>query len=247
MLPLLGCDAGSSGQIVSPATTAPDPGVAVVELFTSEGCSSCPPAEVVLGEIGDAADKGGRPVFALAFHVDYWNRLGWTDPFSSAAFSARQGHYSQLFGLDEVYTPQMIVNGRAQFNGSDRAAATAAIADALSKPAPAKIAVKVAPAEGGGYGIHYAVTGADKATTINVAVIERGLSSHVERGENAGRDLRDPDVVRWFASQDLKGDGTADVALPALAGVDMKRASVVVYAQRNADGGVIGAAASRFP
>src|SRR5271167_1475342 len=112
---------------------------AVVELFTSEGCSSCPPADAALAEMAANARKSGAPVFALAFHVDYWNYLGWTDRFSDAAYTRRQSDYARAFNTDQVYTPQMIVNGVDQFVGSDRDAAKRAIDAALAKPAPATV------------------------------------------------------------------------------------------------------------
>ena len=92
---------------------------AVVELFTSEGCSSCPPAEALLNQIHPRAAKSGQRIYTLAFHVDYWDRLGWKDPFSEAAYSQRQNSYANGFGEDRIYTPQMIVNGRGGFVGSD--------------------------------------------------------------------------------------------------------------------------------
>ena len=107
---------------------------AVVELFTSEGCSSCPPPDALLAEILEDARKDGRRVFCLSFHVDYWNRLGWTDPYSAPAFSRRQQSYAQAFKNDQVYTPQMIVNGTEEFVGSDRHRSRAAIDAALKRP-----------------------------------------------------------------------------------------------------------------
>ena len=98
-----------------------EPGFAVVELFTSEGCSSCPPADALLAEQVRDAREHGRPVYCLAFQVDYWNRLGWADPYSDAGFSRRQNDYAQAFQSDRVYTPQVVVNGTEEFVGSDRA------------------------------------------------------------------------------------------------------------------------------
>lgn len=114
---LLGC-------LASPARAAERP--VVVELFTSQGCSSCPPAEQVLLEL-DAQQTG---VFALGFHVDYWDRLGWKDPYSSRMATDRQQGYQRLIGSEQIYTPQMVVDGRLDALGSDREAVTAALRQA---------------------------------------------------------------------------------------------------------------------
>jgi len=99
----------------------------IVELFTSEGCSDCPPADTLLQTLITTQPIGGAEVIALGEHVDYWDRLGWKDRFSSAALTARQHGDQTLFNTDSIYTPQMVVDGRAEFVGSDAAAAKKAI------------------------------------------------------------------------------------------------------------------------
>ena len=122
------------------STPALEPGVSdhspvIVELFTSEGCSSCPPADAVLAQLQQTQPVAGAEVIALSEHVDYWNYIGWTDPFSSSAFSARQETYARTFGQqDNVYTPQMIVDGQTEFNGSAMNKAREAIAKAARSP-----------------------------------------------------------------------------------------------------------------
>ena len=106
-------------------------GPVVVELFTSEGCSSCPPADAWLRELAEGGAIDRVAVIALSEHVDYWNRLGWKDAFSSAAMTARQGHYARALG-SQVYTPQMVVDGEVEFIGSDRQAGTTAIRHAAA-------------------------------------------------------------------------------------------------------------------
>lgn len=237
---------GIDGDLALPRPSAVR-GVAVVELFTSEGCSSCPPAEAVLGELSAAAEREKEPVYCLAFHVDYWNRLGWADPFSSAAFSQRQSDYARVYQMDQVYTPQMIVNGTTQFTGSDRAAAKRAIGAALLRHSPAQVSVGVKPGEAGGWVVDYSASEGASDAVVNVAVIEQGLVSNVERGENAGRVLRDPDVVRWFHTAKLGSGKRGRVALPALDEVDLSRASIVAYVQLPGDMAVLGAGAAPFP
>src|SRR5882724_13421492 len=102
----------------------------LVELFTSEGCSSCPPADLLLQRLQKTQPLKGIQVISLSEHVDYWNQLGWTDPFSSSFFSERQRRYAETFRGDGVYTPQMVVDGRAQLVGSDSQTALRAIAEA---------------------------------------------------------------------------------------------------------------------
>jgi hypothetical protein len=111
-------------------------GFAVLELFTSEGCSSCPPADELLAKIQKEAQ--GKDIYLLAYHVDYWDRLGWKDVFSNADYSKRQEQYGRWFNSSQIYTPQLIVNGKAEFVGSNEAAIRNAISDQLSTKANVK-------------------------------------------------------------------------------------------------------------
>jgi len=198
-----------------------------------------------LGELAGAAARDGQPVYTLAFHVDYWNHLGWADPFSDAGYSERQRQYARTFSLDQIYTPQMVVNGRSQFVGSDRGAADRAIADALAAPAAVRLAVDIARSAGDDFRLRYAAPGVGADAVIHVAVVEQGLQTAVKRGENAGQQLDQPSVVRWFNTVPGADHGT--VAIPPLPAVAAGRASVVVFAQRSADGAVLGATAVPLP
>lgn len=165
----------------------------IVELFTSQGCSSCPPADALLA----ALDKDPN-VVVLSEHVDYWNYLGWRDPFSSSAFSERQQRYARRFGIEGPYTPQMVVDGRAQFVGSDGRQARSSIADA-GRTAKALVVVTregetvrvAAPA--------LAADGKAKSAELWVAIVRPEGKAEVPRGENAGRTLRHVAIVRSLA------------------------------------------------
>lgn len=183
-----GGEAGAGGGASEPAAAA---GFALVELFSSEGCSSCPPADALLDEVR------ARPgVLTLAFHVDYWDSLGWPDPYASAAFTARQEDYVRGLGLRQLYTPQMVVNGRREFVGSDRSRASAAIDDALGQPASVQITISTPRVMGGRRSVPVLLTGAPSDAEVFLAAVDGPLVSEVKRGENAGRTLHHGSVVR---------------------------------------------------
>jgi hypothetical protein len=183
---------------VKPMTAAP---VVIVELFTSEGCSSCPPADQLLKKLSDEQPIHGAQIVAFEEHVDYWNHQGWKDPFSAAEFSRRQEDYAGAIHTGGVYTPQMIVDGQVEVTGSQGRKAWEAIEQSARMP---KVNVEVSPAAG--------ETGAPAAFELRVsnppggasrkklelwlAVTEKGLSSDVKAGENSGETLRHAAVVR---------------------------------------------------
>ena len=166
----------------------------VLELFTSEGCASCPPADELFAKLVEEPD-----VIGLAYHVDYWNKLGWTDPFSKADWSRRQGRYSGAFESSEIYTPQLIAGGRKECVGSDEDKARAAIADARQAAHPARVKLTVQkPAAGklaatASFDISGKVEG-DPAVAL--VLFEDGLEVDVKAGENAGSKLAHQRVVR---------------------------------------------------
>jgi hypothetical protein len=169
----------------------------VVELFTSEGCSSCPPADEVLESLEKAQPIVEAEVIPLSLHVDYWNYIGWADPFSSAAFSERQNGYARVFARGQVYTPQMVVDGRAEFVGSREGQAREAIREASRQPKAAVSLQKTGKDAAFSVKISGmpAVSAGDTAEVV-FAVTESGLLSNVSRGENAGRRLTHTAVVR---------------------------------------------------
>jgi hypothetical protein len=161
----------------------------VVELFTSEGCSSCPPADALLAELASRPD-----VLALSFHVDYWDRLGWKDPFSSPAATERQERYAELLRLATVYTPQMVVDGKWQAVGSDRAEVEDALGSARRGHAEVPVTLAI------DHGLAHINVGAssDPAAGAGILLIgfDRRHTTAVARGENSGRTLAHVDVVR---------------------------------------------------
>ncbi len=184
-------------------TAAPDgAGTPVVlELFTSQGCSSCPAADAVLHTLaGTAGDQG--PIILLAYHVDYWNRLGWVDPFSDAQWTRRQGRYAEAFRTTRVYTPQVIVNGRTPLVGSDRPNILAAIARARRTPPAGRLDLHLTPPDAGGNQLHIDVSAQlrepvdAQELVVMVALFESGFRIPVQAGENAGRTLVNDYVVR---------------------------------------------------
>jgi hypothetical protein len=222
-------------------------GVAVVELFTSEGCSSCPPADTVLSDLARTSD---RPVFALAFHVDYWDDLGWRDRFGSPDYSARQRAYARSMGLEGVYTPQMIVGGTEQFTGSDRRHADAAVAHALTRPASVPLSVRVRSTGPAAIAVDYDAPNAPAGSVLDVAIVERSTSTAVAAGENAGRTLHHANVVRAFVTRPIaSASGSIVVQLPT--SLPREGAELIAYIERaSADGGgmpVLGATRSQLP
>jgi hypothetical protein len=176
----------------------------IVELFTSEGCSSCPAAERVLDELASNQPVGHAEVVPLAFHVDYWDGLGWEDPFAKPEFTERQYAYARAFGKDQVYTPQMIVAGVSEFGGYLHDKAVAEIAKAAALPQTAIGLHLLPPREGDPDGTRRfridagppAWSGIKGAADVVLVVTEDGLRSRVLRGENAGRELKHRGVVR---------------------------------------------------
>lgn len=178
---------------------ASEGGFALVELYTSEGCSSCPPADELANRIAKDAEENQERIFVLPFHVDYWNRLGWQDRFSSKAYSQRQYWYANRFNSPSVYTPQMIVNGKREFVGSRSAQAQEAIQAALKKSAGNSVQLKIEDQENS-ESFAYQILGEFKGLQLHYALIEKNVQSNVTAGENRGRNLYHYSVVTAFQS-----------------------------------------------
>jgi len=180
-------------------TTSP----VLIELFTSQGCSSCPPADALLGDLSRQAG-----VVALAWHVDYWNNLGWLDPFASAEWTRRQRRYARLLN-DEVYTPALVVNGVHMVVGSNRLAVQSAMAEPHAFPVPAELTRFED-------GLLATIGPRPDAAIVSLVVYDGSRATGVRAGENAGRRLRETNIVRSAMAIEL-GDASTAVALPGIA------------------------------
>lgn len=221
----------------------------LVELFTSEGCSSCPPADAFLQKL-DRQPIAGEEMIVLSEHVDYWNHIGWKDPYSSRFYSDRQGAYARRLGLNDVYTPQMVVDGTSQFVGSDAALADKAFTNALGKP---KLAVRLSSVSFSTTNVLQAhlETGALQASfglreaDVYVAVALNRAESQVSHGENAGRRLAHVAVVRSIAKVGTFQQGRTfakDVQLKLDPGSDARNLRLIAFVQESGQGRVVGAA-----
>jgi hypothetical protein len=169
----------------------------LVELFTSEGCSSCPPADALLRQLDGKTISSGQLVVGISEHVTYWNNLGWTDPFSASAYTDRQNSYGSRFRLDSVYTPQMVVNGERQVLGSDRDAILRAVRETDHSGA-LTVHIKSASVSGDTLVVRYSVRGdtARQDADLFAVVADDTDESQVQRGENSGRNLTHVSVAR---------------------------------------------------
>lgn len=200
----------------------------LVELFTSEGCSSCPSADRLLSEIVDAKYEDVN-VIGLSFHVHYWDYIGWKDPYADPRFSQRQRTYADKLRSYQVYTPQMVVNGRYEFVGSNRAK-WSSLLGSLRKEKP-NYAFDVSALDRQTDQINFSIK-ADQDTPllVNVALVERNLSQQVTRGENRGRKLSHDNVVRSFVQKNFSG-GEMNLSIDVPSDLKIKNSSLVVYFQ----------------
>lgn len=207
----------------------------VVELFTSQGCSSCPPADALLGELAS------RPnVLPLSLHVDYWDYIGWKDPYGSPMNTSRQRQYAESLGLRYVFTPQMIIDGQASVVGSRRGEILDAVETAANRPKALNIQFL---ASDGGKVVIPAGQAPDSGATVWLAVYDRAHETEVKRGENAGRRMLNTNVVRSFERLGTWMGERLEIPLDLNAAAARGRDGCAVIVQQGRTGPVLGAAA----
>jgi hypothetical protein len=211
----------------------------VVELFTSEGCSSCPPADALLAQLRQQTQQDRTEIIPLGFHVDYWNDLGWQDRFSSSAYSRRQEQYAHKFALDGPYTPQMVVDGSREFTGSDSSRARSAIAQEATQAQTADVQLSLSLDK-----LLVRVTSSGNIGDVTLAITEDNLTTNVGAGENNGRILRHAAVVRDFRTLGKLTQGSFQVEIPVTPAKEWKLKDLryVVFVQEPSSGRIAGAA-----
>lgn len=220
------------GQEINLATT--DQGPVVLELFTSQGCSSCPSADALLHQLTEKHDN----LVTLSFHVDYWNYLGWEDPFSSPYNSARQTDYTDVL-QERTYTPQLVVNGRQAMIGSRKTEVTQAIKTALSEPLKHNPTF-TAERQEGKVTISYTVPEVPAGSRVTALLVQPEATSSIKRGENRGRELHHVNVVRAMQHDRAATSGKLTVAVPD--GLLAEKLDVVLLVQKTQNQEVIGVA-----
>ena len=211
----------------------------VLELFTSQGCSSCPPADRLLSSYANRED-----IAALSFHVDYWNRLGWKDPFSNHIFSERQSKYASSFGKSGVYTPQIIINGEKEMVGSDENKISGTIKQFQKQQSTSQIIINEIKTHDKQVWVTYSVKGKLKNNVVNIALVQNKVTTSVKAGENDGVTITNYNVVRNFKTittfSEEKNTDSADL----VSGIDKKDFTVILFLQDASSGKIYAAVKS---
>lgn len=234
---LAGLSFSISGNGPAKEIAMTEPGFAVVELFTSEGCSSCPAADELAIELSN--EYTGN-VYFLGYHVDYWNYIGWKDKFSKAEYTERQRQYAASFRLNRIYTPQVVINGKKELVGSDQTMLRKAIADELKIDSPAEIKL-TAELDKDGISVSYSTSVSDK-NMLKVALVQVHAETPVKRGENSGRHLKHINVVRDMQTiaVNKKGDGQTKFNIPT--DLPISNVKIIAFVQDKDDLKILAAA-----
>ena len=235
----------SSDTVQSPNSRPP----ILIELFTSEGCSSCPPADTFLEKLDSVQPVPTAELIVLSEHVDYWNHDGWKDPFSSSSYTGRQDGYKQRFGLKTIYTPEMVVDGASEFLGSDAHSAERALTDAMKSPKIPVSLSRLSIDASNTLQVHIESdalpeSSHEKEANVYLAVVLHHAESDVLRGENAGHHLAYANVAQTLKDVGVLRRGQAfsqDVSLKLEPGTDKNNLRIIAFVQEKHQGRVLGA------
>lgn len=239
LLPLLIClvtAAGVSSYSKKAGSTDPETGFVFIELFTSEGCSSCPPAEQLVEKI--LHENRDKRVYIASYHVDYWDRLGWKDQFSKRDYSTHQYDYAKQFRLNSVYTPQIVVNGQTEFVGSNEIALRSAIRSKLNSRENTHISVNQVEVTGGKCSFHYSLDNAENTAGLTFVLLQKKALVSVKGGENSGKTITHVNIVR--DTKDIpasRPEGNFSLIIPADLGTD--NWELLCYAKSNTTGEIL--------
>ncbi|WES98739.1 DUF1223 domain-containing protein [Chryseobacterium arthrosphaerae] len=212
-----------------------DKSFAVVELFTSEGCWSCPPADGLIAKL--EKNNHNKKLFIMAFHVDYWDHQGWKDRFSKSKFTERQKQYAKWMNLSTLYTPQVVINGKTEMVGSETGKVLAGIQSAMLDTHTENLKLKVEGEKGRNIQVSYTSTSPSKNSDILLALVQKEASSQISAGENAGKALSHVQIVRELQSRSIKAQDSFSFKLP-----DMKNQwEIIAFEQDQKSGEIIDA------
>ena len=225
------------GKISTNNIKADEKGFVLMELFTSQGCSSCPPADEILGSY---TMKNNEHIIPIAFHVDYWNRLGWVDSFSNSKYSQRQQAYAGKFNLESVYTPQLIINGRKELVGNEQVKIVTIVNSFLKESTAVTISISDPAITGNKVFIPYTLSSIQPNTSINAALIQNHVFTQIKAGENRGEKLDNYNVVRDFITLRL-ANAVGKISLQLPKGSMTTDYSIVLFVQEDVSGKITGA------
>ena len=214
-----------------------DKGFVVVELFTSEGCSSCPAADETIIRL---AKEFPERVYFLGYHVDYWDYIGWKDEFGSAEYTKRQNRYAEVLKLNSIYTPQAIVNGEKELVGSRENQLRSIIQEKLKTEPVATIGLSVNKSDSNNITVAYKLADAGKIL-LNIALVQIMATTNVKRGENDGRTLNHINIVRNFKSFSINKDADFKTGFKIPAGLTSKDLKVIAFVQNEKNMKITGA------
>jgi hypothetical protein len=217
-------------------------GFALVELFTSEGCSSCPAADELVAKI--QKDNPHRQIYILAYHVDYWDHQGWKDTYSDAEYTKRQSRYAEWLNLQTIYTPQIVTNRKTEFVGSNEHALLTSISTGL-KEIPAQTLNLNSTLKNGQINVRYETGGFQKQSELTIALVQKSGHSQVKAGENSGRNLTHVQIVRKLAVETLRAN-TGELSLAQPKDYNEQEWELIGFVQNKTNGTILSAARSEL-